>query len=154
VPTTPSPLVLVVDDYADGREMVAEYLTFRGFQVLEARDGDEAIALARTMKPQIVLMDLQMPGIDGWEATRILKSDPETCNIAVVALTAHALKREVEAAFKVGCDVVIPKPCDIIALGDALGRMLEIGPKAFELAGLGPSHDIARPKNGTKAPIL
>jgi two-component system cell cycle response regulator DivK len=154
VPTNQAPLILVVDDYADSREMVAEYLTFRGFQVLEARDGDEAIALARTMKPQIVLMDLQMPGIDGWEATRILKSDPETCDIAVVALTAHALKREVEAAFHVGCDAVIPKPCDLTALGNALGRMLEIGPRAFEIAGLAPSHDIVRPKSVRKSPAL
>lgn len=151
VPTQQKPLVLIVDDYADGREMVAEYLTFRGFPVLEARDGDEAIALARTMKPQIVLMDLQMPGIDGWEATRVLKGDPETQNIAIVALTAHALRREVEAAFRAGCDAVIPKPCDITGLGDALARMLEIGPKAFELAGLAPSHDPSRSKRATKA---
>ena len=69
-------LVLVVDDFPDGRELVAEYLTFKGFAVLIASTGAEAIEIARRVKPQIVLMDLSMPGLDGWDATRILKADP------------------------------------------------------------------------------
>lgn len=115
--------VLVVDDYPDGREMVAEYLAFRGYAVNEAKDGLEAVELTRKLKPQIVLMDLQMPGVDGWEATRRLKADPDTKHVVVVALTAHALKPEVEAARRAGCDVVVAKPCDITQLADTLSKL-------------------------------
>jgi CheY-like chemotaxis protein len=117
------PSVLVVDDYVDGREMVAEYLLFRGFEVTEARDGIEAIELARRLQPEIVLMDLRMPGMDGWEATRRLKRDPQTRHIRVVALTAHALTPEITAARKAGCDAVVAKPCDIGMLADSLIKM-------------------------------
>jgi CheY-like chemotaxis protein len=121
VPKKPS--VLVVDDYVDGREMVAEYLSFRGFEVTEAKDGVEAIELARRLQPEIVLMDLRMPGMDGWEATRRLKRDPQTRHIRVVALTAHALTPEISAARNAGCDVVVAKPCDIGLLADSLIKM-------------------------------
>jgi len=122
--------VLVVDDFLDGREMVAEYLSFRGFVVTEAKDGEEAIDLATRLRPQIVLMDLRMPGMDGWEATRRLKKDPRTKHIPVVALTAHALMPEVIAARKAGCDAVVAKPCDITQLADSLFKMLrETKPK-------------------------
>jgi two-component system cell cycle response regulator DivK len=132
------PSVLVVDDFADGREMVAEYLAFRGFTVTEARDGEEAIELARKLKPEIVLMDLRMPGMDGWEATRRLKKDPQTRHIPVVALTAHALTPEIAAARNAGCDAVVAKPCDIGALADSLIKMLKLGPHVVEAA-LAPS---------------
>jgi two-component system, cell cycle response regulator DivK len=121
VPKKPS--VLVVDDFVDGREMVAEYLAFRGFEVTEARDGVEAIELARRLQPEIVLMDLRMPGMDGWEATRRLKRDPQTRHIRVVALTAHALTPEINAARKAGCDEVVAKPCDIGLLADSLIKL-------------------------------
>jgi CheY-like chemotaxis protein len=130
------PRILVVDDFPDGREMVAEYLAFHGFPVTEARDGQEAIALATSWRPDIILMDLQMPGIDGWEVTRRLKADPHTKGILVVALTAHALKPEVQAAREAGCDAVIPKPYALLPLADALTRALQIGPAAFEVPGL------------------
>ena len=128
--------VLVVDDFDDGRDLVAEYLTFRGFGVLVARSGREAIKIARKAKPQIVLMDLSMPGIDGWRATRILKADPKTKAIRVIAVTAHALKRETDAARDAGCDGVISKPFDITALADALPRVLTHGAKALDVPGL------------------
>jgi len=133
------PSVLVVDDYVDGREMVAEYLAFRGFAVTEAKDGDEAIALARKLKPEIVLMDLRMPGMDGWEATRRLKKDPQTRHIPVVALTAHALTPEINAARQAGCDAVVAKPCDIGMLADSLIKMLKSGPHVVESA-MAPSN--------------
>jgi CheY-like chemotaxis protein len=72
------PSILVVDDAEDGREMLVEYLAFRGFQVVEARHGAEAIEVARRVQPNIILMDLSMPVVDGWEATRQLKTDPLT----------------------------------------------------------------------------
>ena len=117
--------------------MVAEYLSFRGFQVSEAKDGVEAIELARKLQPEIVLMDLRMPGMDGWEATRRLKRDPKTKHIPVVALTAHALSPEITAARKAGCDAVVAKPCDISRLADSLIKMLKVGPHVFD-AGLSP----------------
>ncbi len=84
------PLILIVDDYQDAREMYAEYLKASGFRVAEARTGFEAVAKARELKPDVVLMDLSLPGIDGWEATRQLKADQSTMHIPVVAITGHA----------------------------------------------------------------
>ncbi len=81
------PLVLVVDDFADAREMYGEYLKFCGFRVAEAQNGVEAIDKAKRLKPDLILMDLSMPVVDGWEATRRLKADASTKGIPVVALT-------------------------------------------------------------------
>jgi two-component system cell cycle response regulator DivK len=117
-------LVLVVDDFPDGRELVAEYLTFKRFAVLTASTATDAIEIARRVKPQIVLMDLSMPGVDGWDATRILKADPETRDIPVIALTARTLTHETERAFQAGCDGLVAKPFDLETLADALLRIL------------------------------
>ena len=87
------PRILLVEDYDDAREMYRDYLEFSGFQVDTARDGHEALEQARRHSPDLVLMDLSLPGLDGWEATRILKSDPATSHLIVVALSAHALGR-------------------------------------------------------------
>lgn len=103
-------LVLVVDDTADNREMYMEYLRFKGFSVIGAVNGAEAIAKARQARPSVILMDLTMPGIDGWEATRILKSDPATRGIRIVALTGHAEPWSRARAMLVGCDLFLPKP--------------------------------------------
>jgi len=128
--------VLVVDDFADGRELVAEYLAFRGFVVHVACDGAEAIVIARKVRPDIVLMDLSMPGIDGWQAARALKNDPATQAIIVIAVTAHALKPETDAAREAGCDGVICKPFDLATLADALPRVLKHGAAALDVLGL------------------
>jgi CheY-like chemotaxis protein len=133
------PRILVVDDYRDGREMVSEYLTYQGFPTREAQDGQEAIELAAAWRPSIILMDLQMPGMDGWEVTRRLKADPNTRHILVVALTAHALRREVDAARAAGCDAVVPKPYALSALADALSRAVDAGAAAFDVPELGAS---------------
>jgi two-component system, cell cycle response regulator DivK len=105
------PLVLVVDDYDDAREMYAESLLVSGFRVAEAADGAQAVELARTLSPDVILMDLSLPGIDGWEATRRLKQDERTRDIPVIALTAHALASAHEKAREVGCSAVVTKPC-------------------------------------------
>jgi len=133
---TSKPRVLIVDDHPDGREMVSEYLKYLGFTVNDAQDGQEAIALAESWSPDIILMDLQMPGLDGWEVTRRLKADARTKNILVVALTAHALEREVQAARTAGCDAVVPKPYALPLLADALAQASHLGPAAFEVPGL------------------
>lgn len=106
-----APLILVVDDYHDAREMYAEYLKFSGFRVAEARNGSEAIAQALSLRPDLILMDLSLPGMDGWEATRLLKADHRTKHIPVVALTGHALAGAAEGAKKAGCDSFVTKPC-------------------------------------------
>ncbi len=105
------PLVLVVDDVDHGREIFAEYLEFRGFRVATAADGLEAIEKAHELLPDIILMDLSLPGIDGWEATRRLKQDPSTSAIPIIALTAHALASAHDRARDVGCNAVVTKPC-------------------------------------------
>jgi len=118
------PSVLVVDDFPDGREMVAEYLIFRGFSVLQASTGAEAIELARKHRPRLILMDLGMPGLDGWEATRQLKADPRTKGCVIIALTAHALPSQHATAISAGCDDVIPKPFDLTTLADSVDRIV------------------------------
>jgi two-component system cell cycle response regulator DivK len=109
--TEVEPLVLVVDDFADAREMYGEYLKFCGFRVAEAQNGIEAIEKARELKPDLILMDLSMPVVDGWEATRQLKADTTTKAIPVVALTGHAMAGHSESAKSAGCDLIITKPC-------------------------------------------
>ena len=105
------PLVLVVDDFSDAREMYGEYLRFCGYRVAEAQNGVEAIDQAISLKPAVILMDLSMPIVDGWEATRRLKADPATSSLVVVALSAHSLAAEGERARQAGCDGFIAKPC-------------------------------------------
>jgi len=106
-----APLVLVVDDFSDAREMYGEYLRFCGYRVAEAQNGIEAIDQAMKLKPDVILMDLSMPIVDGWEATRRLKADKRTKDIPVVALTGHAMSGHSESAKGAGCDVVVTKPC-------------------------------------------
>ncbi|HWN44102.1 MAG TPA: response regulator [Thermoanaerobaculia bacterium] len=107
----PPPLVLVVDDVAHGREIFAEYLEFRGFRVATAADGLEALDKAFELLPDIILMDLSLPQLDGWEATKRLKGDDRTRTIPIIALTAHALASAHDKAMAAGCDSVVTKPC-------------------------------------------
>lgn len=106
----PAPLVLVVDDYADARQMYAEWLQVSGFRVAEAADGNAAIDLACALTPDVILMDLSLPGMDGWEATRRLKADTRTRHIPVVALTGHVMSSALEQARLAGCDRFVIKP--------------------------------------------
>jgi CheY-like chemotaxis protein len=123
--TEPGPLILVVDDYQDAREMYAEYLQYSGFRVAEAKNGNEAVTQARALKPDLILMDLSLPGMDGWEATRVLKADEETRHIPIVALTGHALAGASEGARKAGCDSFVTKPCLPDDLVVEVRRMLD-----------------------------
>ena len=118
------PLILVVDDYQDAREMYAEYLQFSGFRVAEARNGNEAVEQALALRPYLILMDLSLPGMDGWEATRRLKADDTTKHIPIVALTGHALAGYAEGARQAGCDAFVTKPCLPDALVAEIQRML------------------------------
>ena len=105
------PCVLLVDDYPDAREMYSEYLQYSGFDVIEAGNGIEALQQAIDREPDIILMDLSLPVMDGWEATRRLKADRRTARIPVVALTGHALAGISEGARRAGCDAFVTKPC-------------------------------------------
>ena len=119
------PLVLVVEDYQDAREMYAAYLQFSGFDVAEAANGVDAVAKTRELLPDIVLMDLALPQMDGWEATRQLKGDPATRHIPIVALTGHALAGHAEGARQAGCDAFVTKPCLPDALVAEIRRLLD-----------------------------
>lgn len=116
-----TPLVLIVDDYQDAREMYAEYLEFSGFRVAQARNGLEAVEQALALRPDVILMDLSLPVMDGWEATRRLKGDARTRGIPVVALTGHALDGHSREAQEAGCEAYVTKPC----LPDALLREVQ-----------------------------
>ena len=118
------PLVLVVEDYQDAREMYAAYLQFSGYAVAEATNGVEAIEKTQELLPDIVLMDLALPRMDGWEATRRLKSDERTRHIPIVALTGHALAGHAEGARRAGCDAFVTKPCLPDALVSEIKRLL------------------------------
>ena len=119
-----APLVLVVEDYPDAREMYAEYLRFSGFRVAEARNGEEALTRARQDVPDIVLMDLALPLMDGWEATRRLKADDATRDIPVIALTAHAMAGDREKAMEAGCDDYDTKPVEMERLLGKIAALL------------------------------
>lgn len=124
------PRILLVEDYDDAREMYRDYLEFSGFQVDTARDGHEALEQARRHNPDLVLMDLSLPGLDGWEATRILKKDPATSHLIVVALSAHALSAEGDRARAAGCDGFIAKPCLPHDLVDQITEYLKLSESA------------------------
>lgn len=104
-------LVLVVDDFHDNREMYTQYLAFAGYRVAEAVDGEDALAKARALVPDVIVMDLSLPRLDGWEATRRLKQDPLTSAIPVIALTGHAMGGHAKGALDAGCDAFVTKPC-------------------------------------------
>lgn len=118
------PLVLIVDDYEDNRELYAEYLTFVGYEVAEATNGQQALDLASSLEPDLIVMDLSLPVIDGWTATRQLKDDDRTSRIPVIALTGHALAGHSERARDAGCDSFLTKPCMPEALAEEIRRYL------------------------------
>lgn len=126
MPLSLPPLVLVVDDYRDAREMYAEYLVASGFRVAEATNGLEALRHAGSMRPDVILMDLSLPGMDGWEATRRLKAGRRTRHIPIVAITGHSGRAASEAARTAGCAAFLLKPAlpdqVVIEINKALGR--------------------------------
>jgi two-component system cell cycle response regulator DivK len=118
------PLILVVDDYEDNREMYSQYLEFTGLRVAEAANGKEALAKAAEVMPDLIVMDLSLPGVDGWEATRTIKRDPKLKDVLVLALTGHALEGASQSAKDAGCDGFLTKPCLPEDLHREIERML------------------------------
>ena len=118
------PLILIVEDQFELRQMYAQQLELSGFDVIEAGNGADALTHTAAHFPDVVLMDLSLPILDGWEATRRLKSDARTAHIPVVALTAHDGAGELQRATNAGCDWFVPKPCPPDALVTEIRRVL------------------------------
>jgi CheY-like chemotaxis protein len=122
--------LLIVEDNEMNRDMLCRRLARRGYEVLVACDGIQGIEVARSQQPDLILMDLSLPEMDGWTATRILKSETSTRHIPVVALTAHAMETDREKALAAGCDAFDTKPVEIGRLIEIMNRLLtrsEIG---------------------------
>jgi two-component system, cell cycle response regulator DivK len=109
--TSTAPLVLIVDDSPDHRMLYGEFLEFCGFRVVTAEDGEQGLAAARREWPAVILMDLSMPRMDGWEAIHHLREDPMTRDIPIVALSAYAFGDDPIRAREVGADLCLAKPC-------------------------------------------
>jgi CheY-like chemotaxis protein len=140
---SPAPkTVLLVEDNEDNRIVYSTILRHFGYRVMEALNGEEGIATARAEKPDLILMDISIPIIDGWEATQVLKHDPDTRRIPIIALTAHALASDRERAMEVGCDGYLAKPCEPRAVVAEVQRFLGRpagGPQVTTNGG--PPHD-------------
>ncbi|MFP5411542.1 MAG: response regulator [Gammaproteobacteria bacterium] len=116
--------ILLVEDNELNRDMLSRRLARQGYQVLQAVDGGDAIARARDSAPDLILMDLSLPVIDGWEATRRLKADEATRRIPVIALTAHAMAGDREQAMAAGCDDFDTKPVELPRLLEKIAALL------------------------------
>ncbi len=128
-PGQESALVLLVDDYPDNRDIYVQFLTYSGLRVEEAENGYEALDKAFALRPDVIIMDLSLPGLDGWEATRRLKRDPRTRHIPVVVLTGHALAGHSQGAMDAGCDAFITKPCLPERLLEEIRTILTAAPR-------------------------
>ncbi len=116
--------ILLVEDNEMNQDMLSRRLTRQGYEVVVAADGQTAIKIATSQQPDLILMDLNLPILDGWEATRQLKSAPDTSHITIIALTAHAMKGDEERARTVGCDDYEIKPVDFPHLLSKIQKFL------------------------------
>ena len=116
--------ILLVEDNEMNRDMLTRRLERKGFEVIIAVDGQQGVDMAGSESPALILMDLSLPVIDGWEATRLIKADPATQNIPVIALTAHAMAGDEQKAREAGCDDYDTKPVDIKRLLEKIGKFL------------------------------
>ena len=119
------PKILLVEDNELNRDMLSRWLTRNGFDVAIAVDGRQGIREAEEQVPELILMDLSLPEIDGWEATKILKSRPRTCAVPIMALTAHATTSDRQRALDAGCDDFSTKPIEFANLLTKINNLLE-----------------------------
>jgi CheY-like chemotaxis protein len=117
------PKILLVEDNEMNRDMLSRRLQRKGYEVLIAVDGEAGVRMAVTERPDLILMDMSLPTVDGWEATRRIKRLPETASIPVIALTAHAMAGDRDKAIEAGCDDYDSKPIEFERL---LGKMQEL----------------------------
>jgi CheY-like chemotaxis protein len=118
------PTILLVEDNEMNRDMLSRRLERKGYRVIAAKDGAEGYYLARSQSPDIILMDISLPVMNGWEVTRRLKSDGATSDIPIIALTAHALATDRAKAFEVGCDDYDTKPVDFVRLQIKIEKLI------------------------------
>jgi two-component system cell cycle response regulator DivK len=116
--------ILIIDDNPQNLKLASVLLRCEGYQVRTAADAEEALSTLESFEPRVILMDLQLPGMDGLQLARKLKDDPARRNILIVALTAYAMKGDEEKARAAGCDDYVPKPIDTNALGTRIGELL------------------------------
>ena len=121
------PTILLVEDNELNRDMLSRRLARKGYDVLIAEDGARGLSAATDSKPDLILMDMSLPVIDGWEATRRLKAEPQTHAIPVIALTAHAMSSDREKAVAAGCDDYDTKPVELERLLAKIERLLQTG---------------------------
>lgn len=127
------PKILLVEDNEMNRDMLSRRLERKGLQVLIAIDGEQGIAMAHSEAPDLILMDMSLPVMDGWAATRYLKSAPQTCTIPVIALTAHAMADDRNKCLEAGCDDYDTKPIEFTRLLGKIQTLLD----SFSTAGSG-----------------
>jgi len=108
--------ILIVEDNELNRDMLSRRLQRRGYDILVATDGEQGVEQARSESVDLILMDMSLPGLDGWEATRLLKADAATKKLPIIALTAHAMSSDREKAMEAGCDDYDTKPVDLVRL--------------------------------------
>jgi two-component system, cell cycle response regulator DivK len=118
-------VILIAEDDEDNREGYAEYLSFLGYQVEQASDGDSAWTRAQDLCPDVLLLDLALPGTDGWEVARRVRANPRTRGMLVIALSACVFPDDVVRARDAGCDLFLDKPCYPEAVAEAIARLLE-----------------------------
>jgi CheY-like chemotaxis protein len=133
VVSEPAPLVLLVDDFCDTRDLYRDYLEFLGYRVAVAETAEEALDRTFVLSPDIILMDMSLPGLDGWSATAHLKGDERSRNIPIVAFTGHVLETSRERARHAGCDAFITKPCEPSTIKNTLHDLLGVRTPAAAL---------------------
>ena len=116
--------ILLIEDNAMNRDMLSRRLARKGFHVIVAEDGKKGVEMTQKEKPDLVLMDMNLPEMDGWNATKVIKQDEQFKHIPVIALTSHAMAGDKERALEVGCDEYEPKPIDFSTLLNKIHRLL------------------------------
>jgi len=134
IPNPDGKHILIVDDYADALDIWAIYLTAAGYRVSTAIDGASAIAKAHQLLPDLIVLDLELPGISGFEAARALRGDPETADIPLIAATGYSHLRQLDLAREVGFDAVVVKPCDPDMLLAEIERLAGEPPSQIQLS--------------------
>jgi CheY-like chemotaxis protein len=122
--------ILLIEDNELNRDMLSRRLQKRGYEIVMAVDGETGVAMAHSEAPGLILMDMSLPGIDGWEATRILKNSPATRHIPIMALTAHAMPSDRDKALAAGCDDFDTKPIELPRLLQKIAALLNQGSPA------------------------
>jgi two-component system cell cycle response regulator DivK len=128
----PGEPILIVDDNAMNLKVARVLLQAEGYDVRVAADADEALTVLQSFRPRLVLMDLQMPGMDGYALTRRLKADPATRDIVILAVTAYAMKGDEQKAFEAGCQMYITKPINTRSLPGLIAQFLSGSPNRTE----------------------